>query len=414
MQILSDVRSASHQTNVRSKVAQELIDELSVYNPDAGHRLLIDRDVRCSIEELTDWWETSNFGLLEMHKLAPKAIDREVTKHLEATGRHWRTHALAQLARFEGPPTVLDAWLQQFGTLGCSQIGRKIAAQLHVIKTGDFPHAAFRMRPTDLIGRRRAHCYIEDDDMGGSWGEMRALLTHACPPASVFPVRWNEANGTIDFPAEEMDEIIIHEDGLWSGHETVRRLQTIAAAPPSASITLKYGVVSDFGLMVTRQAIRSLGLSGKVSVDPSASEVVHFLKSDIDESLRFGLGMKPDEYYQALHAYVEPRAFCVPNLWSQEEIALCEDIGGQLVRHWLTKKDGEQPSEDKVKKYSLGGGRFASTVLFSRSVPKVCLPLLWLDGPVILQSKHVNWRPLFVDARRVSNSSLLLASSNMG
>lgn len=51
-------------------------------------------------------------------------------------------------------------------------------------------------------------------------------------------------------------------------------------------------------------------------------------------------------------------------------------------------------------------------VAFTRSVPKVCLPLLWLGGDVKLGDKTVAWRPLLVDARRVSGEDLLHSSSS--
>lgn len=405
--ILSDACAASFTADVRDKVAQKLIGEFSAFSPSVGHRLFIDREVKCSIENLTDWWKANSFGRVESHKLSMKAIERVVNEHLQATGRHWKTHATAQIERFEGPRSSLDGWLQQFARLGCIDVGRKIASQLNVIKTGAFPNTAFKILAADLLGARRAHCYIEDHDIGGSWGEMRALLTHAYPTGSVFPVHWNEAAGSIEFPDEDVDEIVIHEDGLWSGHETVRRLKSIAASPPPAAIILKFGVVSDFGLMVTRQAIRKLGLNGKVTVDASASEVVTFLAQDIRESLRLGLGMDAAEYYQSLHEFVDSLAFRVPGYWLPEEIELCEAMGAQLVRHWLRDKDKQEPSDEKVKKYSLGGGGFASTILFSRSVPKVCLPLLWLDGPVSIGDRDLFWKPLFVDARRVTKDKSL-------
>lgn len=409
VKILSDERAASFSTDVKSAVAQDLIDHLQSYRACSENRLLIDRDVVCSIGELTGWWETNAFGRLEEHKVTPKTMERIVKDHLEATGRHWRVHAAAQVKKFEGPSAALDGWLQQFAILGDPKIGRKIAAQLRVIPTGGLPSTAFRVHQGNVLGSRRANCYIQDDDEGGSWVEMQVLLTHACPPSSVFPVHWDENAGTITFPDKSVDEFVVHEDGLWSGHETVRRLRAIAATPPAGSVIFRFGVVTDFGLMVARQAIRSLGLNGKVSIDASASEVIPFLKDDLHETLHFGLEMPADDYYGALHDFVRSFAFSASGYWSPDEIRICEELGGQLVDRWLTQKDGKPPSKEKIQRYALGGGRFASTVLFSRSVPKVCLPLLWLDGPVTLGGKKVVWKPLFVDARRVSNEKLLLS-----
>jgi hypothetical protein len=62
-----------------------------------------------------------------------------------------------------------------------------------------------------------------------------------------------------------------------------------------------------------------------------------------------------------------------------------------------------------VQRFALGGGGFASTILFSRSVPKVCLPLLWLDGTVELGGRRLNWSPLFVDSRRTSEDGVMVS-----
>lgn len=92
------------------------------------------------------------------------------------------------------------------------------------------------------------------------------------------------------------------------------------------------------------------------------------------------------------------------------EIALdtCKNIGGQLVREWY---ESERPGADvgiAVEKFALGGGGFASTVFFKRSVPMVCLPMFWLDGKVVYNGKEVRWRPLLIDSRRIRDHSLQL------
>ena len=212
----------------------------------------------------------------------------------------------------------------------------------------------------------------------------------------------------MDFPKIEVDEFILHEDGLWTGSEAVRRLRAMQKAPPSAPVVFKYGVVSDFGIRVARQAIRSLGLKGLVSVDATASDEVAFLKDEALGPLDLGLDLLPDVYFKSLHQHVQPLAFMPKANWSGGEREFCRRIGEQLVTRWL-KHDGDDPSEESIGRFALGGGEFASTILFSRSIPKVCLPLLWLDGLVSLNGKTVNWRPLFVDSRRVTDPKLLLA-----
>jgi hypothetical protein len=412
VQIMADTLAATFATDVRSRTAEELIDRISLYPQHPDNRLIVSHEAQCSISELSEWWDANEHGGSSVEKLKPKPLTREVKRHLESAGLHWRVHAQTEIRKFEGPCSGLDAWLQQFGELDCSTIGRKIAAKLRVISTGAFMRGAFAVRGVDLIGHRSANCYVQDDDPGGSWVEMQAILNHACQPGTVFPVHWDKDEERMTFPDVPVDEFVIYEDGLWSGNEAMRRMLAIKAASPAAPVKLRFGVVTDFGLMVLRQTIRSHGLNGRVSIDTSTPEYLRFLKADLPEPLRNGLGMEPDGYFDELHAHVEPFAFMsvADWTWTPAEIEVCERIGAQLVERWISKRTGRPAPTDKVALFALGGGRFASTVLFSRSVPKVCLPLLWLDGPVDIGGKSVTWRPLFVDARRVSEEGLLLAA----
>jgi hypothetical protein len=340
------------------------------------------------------------------------AANRTIKSHLEERGIDWRTHALAEIKKFEGPPANLDAWLQQFGELGWGAIGRKIAATLHVIRSWDLPGQPFSLGAADLVGQRQIRCYVQDEDAGGSWLEMQGILSHACPLGTVLPVRWNSTSKRLVFPDTPADEFVIFEDGLWSGREAVGRLRAIADAQPSVPVVFRFGVVTDFGLMVARHAIRSFGLAGRVYLDASSSAFIRFLGDELPERLQLGLDESPDAYFEALHRHVKPYAFSVGEDWTSEEIDACREIGVQLANRWLSHGASEPPTPERIELFALGGGRFASTVIFSRSVPKVCLPLLWLNGPVALEGKTVNWRPLFVDARRVSDSSLLLSATN--
>lgn len=405
--ILNDGSAASLSTDIGSRAAQDVVASISAYPPHKEHRLFVGHEVKCSIADLTYWWKTNAFGDPVVRKLKHQAMARALKEHLEATCRHWRVHAATEIKKFEGPPSNLDRWLQQFGELGHTGVGRKIAAKLRVIRTGELPGGAFATRPADLVGHRQVSCYVQDDDVGGSWLEMQGILTHARPLHTVHPVRWDKQAEKLQFPVVPVDEFVIYEDGLWSGSEMVRRLNAIAKAPPSAPVTFRFGVVTDFGLMVARHAVRSLSLSGRVSIDTSASELIQFLGPEVPERFALGLDVVPPRYFDELHAYVQPFAFSVGEDWTYDEIGTCKEIGTQLVRNWLLRGSAKLPPAKKVERFALGGGGFASTVVFSRSVPKVCLPLLWLDGQVVLAGKQVTWRPLFVDARRVSGSGLL-------
>lgn len=405
--VLDDASAKVFTTDVKTQVTEGLIGQLTVHPPHDGNRLIIDHQARCDMADLQEWWRTSQFGDRRIGTLAVKTILRELNEHLDAKGISWRKHASTELAKFEGPQVKLDVWLQQFQALGRPDVGRKLAAKLRVIKTGAFVKTVFAPQAASLIGHRQANCFVRDSDDGGSWVEMQSLLTHTFPAGSVFPVLWDKEAGRLDFPAADVDEFVIYEDGLWSGSEAVRRLQAIAATPPAARVTFRFGVVTDFGISVVRQAIRSLGLTASVGVDTAGLEAKRFLSTPLPAHLQTGVGMEQCDYFKELHNHIAPYAFREAGNWSAEEIAFSEDIGRQLVGRWLHLKKGREPTGDEIGVFALGGGGFASMLAFSRSIPKVCLPLLWLDGPVEVGGKRVTWQPLLADARRVSGEGEL-------
>jgi hypothetical protein len=411
VEILSDAAAYDVSTDIGRKVTQNLIKKISLYPQCKDNKLIIGNETRCSIADLTGWWRTHEFGDPDVLKMKPAPLDRAVKEHLEKVGWHWRVHAEAEIAKFDGPCSKLQSWLQQFGELGCTDIGRKIAARLRVVRTGVLAQNTFIMRATDSFGQRQAHCFVRDDDAGGSWLEMQAVLVHAFPRGAVFGVNWDKEADRLLFPDASVDEFVVYEDGLWSGMEAARRIRAIRAQPPSVPVTFRFAIVTDFGLMVARHAIRSLNLSGRVTIDTSTSDLISFLRCDVPEALRYGLGMSTEDYFLALHRHVRPWAFSVGEDWTADDIQLCGILGEQLVHRWLSRCSTGSPPTERVKRFALGAGGFASTVLFSRSVPKVCLPLLWLHGSVELNGKQLDWRPLFFDARRVSDGSLLLSAT---
>jgi hypothetical protein len=128
------------------------------------------------------------------------------------------------------------------------------------------------------------------------------------------------------------------------------------------------------------------------------------LRPDVPPELKHGHAMEPKAYFKALHDYVEQGAFRNPDDWPEGVDTarnVAKELGSQLVRHWYEKDRPDESVEDGVEKFCLGGGGFASTTMFTRSIPMVCLPLFWLAGPVTLNGVSIDWKPLFLDARRI-------------
>ena len=59
---------------------------------------------------------------------------------------------------------------------------------------------------------------------------------------------------------------------------------------PGYLLRLRFAVVSDYGLLVVRHAIRSLGMQGHVLIDTMGSELMRFLSDDLSDQVKFGDG----------------------------------------------------------------------------------------------------------------------------
>lgn len=405
VRILTDADASTFKTDIPENVARKLFDSISAYGVDSKRLLMVHREARCSLRVLSKLWSSEGYVPKNFRAISPKRIQKELRDHWEASGFFWRTHAEGQISGYDFQRSKLDAWLQQFGELGFAKTGRRLAAELRVVRLNQLAAQPFSPRPSEQIGQTQAFCYVQDNDKGGSWVEIQSILSHVHPPGSVHPIQWDKPASQIVFPDLDIDEYVVCEDGLWSGSETVRRLRAIRALDVEKLVRLRFGVVSDFGLLFVRFAIKELGLTGRVTIDAESAELVRFLRNDIPADIVRGHGMTIDEYFSALHDWVSPHAFCT-RIDGETDLSACREIGRQLVLKWLIRKDGSTPQDEDVERFALGGGGFASTTVFSRSVPKVCMPIFWLKGTVTIGLRSVEWQPLFVDARRVADAEI--------
>ncbi|VVT12400.1 phosphoribosyltransferase-like protein [Erythrobacter sp. EC-HK427] len=405
--ILEDEAFGIDNVTLAAKKVSDLIDD-SGADREESH-LLILRTTRTSHEKLRNRWEEGGSELANFYLQEKQRVLDKLDRILKKLGYHWRTYAETQLGKFLGQCTPLDKWCGQFFELDIGYLGRRIAMQLEVIGFDDGAQP-FRPKSQDAYGLKLLHCYIDDGDHGGSWISVKDQLSHDLPEEAVHGIKF--AEGQVIVPDAEFDEIVIYEDGLWSGSETIKRLRAIKATDLKTPIRLKFLVATDFGLLVVRQAIRELGLSGIVSVEAGEARLERFLSLALPDEEQFGRGIEPEEFFKGLHKHVVQGVFRTPQDWSEDiddARAVAKDIGRQLVAHWFKKSRQDDDYLAGAEKFCLGGGGFASTLAFQRSVPKVCLPLLWLAGPVEVNGRKVEWRPLFLDARRV-DPALLLAT----
>lgn len=397
--------SSTRQSDV-SKAAQNISDYIDDAGAGPGSHLLLDRELTASQEKLRNRWQNAGREPALVHKEEHNRLLGQFGRILKELGFHWETYAVGQLSRFSGQTTPLKDWQDQFSRLKVGYLGRRLLMQLQVVAFGDNGRP-FAPRRHEMIGQKTLHCYFNDGEQGGSWVSVQDELSHDISTDMVRPIEVTP--GGFSLPAGDVDELVIYEDGLWSGRETVKRMVAIKNLREVRQIRLRFAVVTDFGLMVARHAIRHYQLQTSVRVDANGARFEKFVRPGLPSELELGTGMDPDAYFLALHNHVERAAFRNADDWPEgleSAEATTRAIGSQLVRRWLEKDSSPEVVAKGIKKFELGGGGFASTTVFTRSVPKVCLPLFWLSGPVSLNGNTVQWRPLFLDARRIDPALL--------
>jgi len=306
----------------------------------------------------------------------------------------------------------IDRWLNQFGTLGrYIWIGEAILRNLRMIDTvelGDMLHSLGL--PTSV-----EYCVNRDPRAHGKSGEVLAnLLT-----------KRHQGKTIHESPARAIDglgsrEIVLFEDGLWSGTEALGvldslrglrdpgKVKTTPLQAPFADlkITLAYGVATDYGINIVERYLSEHQLT---MVRLVAAETIHVASEDILSSIENGTlplhalrETGPDAGY--LNPAIEDvlTAVDVPVPDQDEALEFCTSIGQQLfdsyLKHMQDSKGWTPWPDDKRKICALGMHGLGLLHVFGHSVPKAALPLLWASGPVSWKGRTIDWHPLFQNA----------------
>jgi hypothetical protein len=370
----------------------EVVDEFD------ANSLIVAKEVICDSSTIEER-DSLDYRPLHLRILR----DRQIPRELLSMGLQWRQILGGRLAYWSSRKIAVDDWLRQFDELGTYWVGEALLRQIDVIGPNEVVQA-FQM-PAEVLGPDCIFTFISDDDPAASSNRMGALLTQMYGRAHV---KHFVAALTDSSPG---GRLIVCEDGLWTGIELRNLLARLSAggdleqAVQGKRITFRHCVVADYGLWITKQFLDhkklhfvDLSLGGE-------QRSIEVLARDISETdIRSRWGMPPIEFEDWLTTHVRPIAFQNEALWggrAHEAQQICTEIGKQLIDKYV--RDGEKVWRDGVQNgFALGAGRFGSATAFGHSVPKVCLPVLWLEGQVTLGPISLNWKPLFYDARRAS------------
>ncbi|HEY8036007.1 MAG TPA: hypothetical protein VIF37_10515 [Methylobacter sp.] len=351
-----------------------------------------------------------------------KTLLHKAEEILKQHNLDWRSYAIREWEKSSIRHVSPDVWVQQFAELGHAQVAKHLLKSLRVVTEAEL-REAFKTSETDRIGLNVAHAFFHDDEAGSSSIAIQNVLEHMySSPDKVIKINLASENCLADIKA---DVLFVYEDGLWSGVELVNRLNAICKTGhfthSNLQLHFKYGTTSDVGLSAARLFAKREGLSHLQFRPAKSSHHFKFLKDGFDTRLEHLNDRNDEAIRKALDMEIEPYAFRSVEMWGEEQkeaISMCTEIGRQLVRPFLERKEqaknikseiGEHTkhidiTDEMIAKWELGAHGFASTIVFASSIPKPVLPLMWLQGPVRLGNKSVDWRPLFWDARRTGQA----------
>ncbi|WPH20805.1 phosphoribosyltransferase-like protein [Variovorax paradoxus] len=310
----------------------------------------------------------------------------------------------------------IERWLDQFGVFGKFRwVGEEILRSLRLVGGVELGEIFARLAEKQPAA---ALCVNRDNRSHGKSGEVISNLITKRLNSTVYesPAR------AIDI--ENASQIVLFEDGLWSGTEAVGILDTLLGLRAkgsektallkdplkmrSVNVTLAYAVASDYGQAIVRRYLHEAGLQANVQL--AVGEVIQVASAELLEDIEQGrltLATLRDEGPPL--AQVKPylrtsldASGAVDATQMPHGLSMCMDIGQQLFDNYLVRMRREKswgPWPDaKRTKCALGMHGLGVTHVFSHSVPKAAVPLLWSSGPVNWKDRTIQWQPLFVNA----------------
>jgi len=337
-------------------------------------------------------------------------------RHLQDLSLDWRSEVTTRLNHYalgSVSDAEIDSWLGQFERLGNHRtVGKHLLQLVDVLPLADLGESL--SMNSDFYGAELVVGF-NNDKWGKSWGTISTLIRKKCPAASLLPITEAIEKGG------PPNVLRLVEDGLFSGTEMraildslrgnrpTGRSQKVPKLPDPAQLSrvpiqAHFGAVCDFGDAMLRHYMGSNALPNiQIAVSAAARRirVLHGPPPADSEHV-----VDDDGAFRArLRSRVVPFAFQYDKGWKDEGSRLrarsfCEDVGMQLWRNYITKKNfdpGAWP-EDRIRRSALGMEGLGLTFAFPHSVPKATLPLLWARGKVTTHATSVEWLPLFPNA----------------
>jgi hypothetical protein len=340
---------------------------------------------------------------------------------LRRLGLDWLSNALTRLANYGLGPVgekEITIWLGQFERLGNHRpVGEHLLQILEVMSLAELGDSL--CTDSDFYGDALVVGF-NNDKWGKSWATITNLIGKKCTSAVLLPI--TDAIQMGAYP----NVLRLVEDGLFSGTEIraifeslkgtrpLGRTQKVPKLPDpnilsTVPIRLHFSVVCDYGEAVLRQYLAANSLPNVQVIVSAAAKTIRVLRGEhfsVPPGGSAQAGVRdPRTCEDELRSRIVPFAFQEDKGWKSpaardRAMAFCENIGEQLWRSYITKKQFDSASwpDERIKRCALGMEGLGLTFAFPHSVPKATLPLFWGRGKVSLGGVSLDWCPLFPNA----------------
>ena len=334
--------------------------------------------------------------------------------------RNASAHFLAQWSHRQLGHADIVSWLQQFGTLGkLTWLGEAILRSLRLVG----PNELGTKLTSVLLGN-------DNDNDNGALCINRDARRHGKSGDTIANLITKRADRVVhESPATAIDlhgskNVILFEDGLWSGTEAMGVIESLQGKRPGKEktralkdpscltdieFTFAYGIATDYGMTAVRRFIEDEGLSGKFKV--VAAEVLQSANNTLLDDITSGAlplkdirraGPPGGKIRPYILAQLAADDFLSDTQRSEGE-AFLKAVGRQLFASYIDEmvkkeKDWTPWSEEKLDACALGMHGLGLVHAFGHSVPKATLPLIWGKGEVVWNGRRVQWKPLLPNA----------------
>ncbi|MFN7962160.1 MAG: hypothetical protein U0002_12905 [Thermoanaerobaculia bacterium] len=210
-------------------------------------------------------------------------------------------------------------------------------------------------------------------------------------------------------------QIAVVEDSLISGDEFERVIRALVGdlatgqtgraerledlqALRERKLLFRFAVVTDIGLSRFASLVARYALGG-FRLDCGSCRLYRLMSEAGQQALDGNAFFDHLNCIVDQDGYINYPAFA-PDLWRAESrrqraIHFCRSIGAQLFSRYA-EREGKRWNEARVDQAGIGYGLLLA---FSHSIPKLTLPILWLEGDCEFEGRRLHWEPLFRNAQ---------------